>query len=167
MKTTILATIVAFAASATTVFAGNLSDPVIEAPVYVAAEQAWTGVYGGLSYGQTKNNDVIVLSTRDTTEEFGAFAGYRYDMGTFVGGVEAGTNNGLDSIEGQVGLDLGAATAYGHVGYGRFNDVDDTTYGVGADLAVTDNVIVGLKYTAGDFNGADLEQITARVGFKF
>ena len=116
--------------------------------------------------------DTILTSTETVTtiaqkEETGAFAGYRYDAGRFVAGLEAATDGGLDSLKLQGGVDLGPVLAFVSAGYGNFVGSDGDIYGLGADLRVGLNTMMGLEYAEGHFGDAEISQTTLRIGFLF
>lgn len=95
----------------------------------------------------------------DTSEGFGAFIGYRYDFGHVVGGIEAGRNAGMTTVEGQVAVDLGRVLAYGVAGV---SDQGGFT-GAGVDVKLGQRFLVGVKMIEGDFG-----QLTmVRVGLNF
>lgn len=179
------------------VYAGGLTevgldDPEVLAPAPVSGD--WSGPYVGLSYGRNSTdstsercfklgapkdcNDPIFMaypefkvvetySTSEDNDEFGAFVGYRHDFGRMVGGVELGVLGDLTTAEAQVGLDLGRLLVYGHAGAGQFDGVSGTVYGAGADLKLGKRMMVGAKYTTGDFDGNDVESLSARVAIAF
>lgn len=116
--------------------------------------------------------DTTVTSTKAVTietqtTEAGGFAGYRHALGTFVIGVEASTNAGLNALELHGGLGLGPVLTYAFAGYGAFDGDDGTAFGLGADMRVGSNGLVGIKLTQGEFGSSDLEQTTLRVGWQF
>ncbi len=162
MKRLLLSTLAVLALTATAAVAdgpsAGLSDPVVIAP---AASSDWTGPYLGLNYAVDTNNLEL------NSEDVGGFAGYRYDLGTLVAGAEVGVNNDLNTLEAQAGLDLGVVLPYAFAGVADFADQDGTTYGVGADAAIGKNLLLGVKYTRGEFDAVDVESTTLRIGIKF
>lgn len=119
------------------------------------ADPAWDGVYGGLSVAETDNNEVA-----------GAFVGYRWNLSTFVVGVEANAVDLGESTytgEFQVGYPTGDFLPYVSVGFIDNATGSDEVYGIGVDYSMSDNVIFGVKYT--DSDAAD--QFSFRVGFQF
>ncbi len=128
MRTTAL--ILAMTALATPALAGGPTTPVVEpeivpAPMPVAAPSAdWSGFYAGaqLGYGDVDSNG----GGLDGNGELGGVhAGYRWDLGTTVLGVEAdwdaanvdlgGTAGELDSVarlKFSAGADLGRTLVY-------------------------------------------------------
>jgi outer membrane immunogenic protein len=168
----ILSTIVAL--SATSVYAGGYNVPVVEvSPVVVESTPVmdWSGAYVGAALGVTDGSDVHKFTP-------GAFAGYRYDTGSYVVGAEAGynrvnsTNGGHSAdVTAQLGYNMDKVLPYVSVGYSRVsvsgNDYDQPVYGVGVDYAVTDNVIAGMSYDYTRVNDTDLNTVMARVAYKF
>lgn len=109
----------------------------------------------------------MVGTTSETTEDFGAFLGYRHDFGRIVGGAEIGVNGDLRTLEGQVGLDLGKVLTYAFAGVGDLDGVSGKTYGIGADMALGKNLLVGVKTTRGEFGDTDLDSTLVRVAIQF
>ena len=82
------------------------SEPLVMAPAPMMASTDWTGAYGGLSLGYGAVDQDGIDSLEDEDESFagvdfdidgdgaigGVFAGYQYDFGSFVVGVEADLN---------------------------------------------------------------------------
>jgi opacity protein-like surface antigen len=171
----------------------GLDDPEVVAPANPSGD--WTGLYVGLSYGRTSTeaegvrcfklgdpkdcNDPIFLQYPDfkVVERFtlesedsdgaGAFLGYRHDFGNVVGGLELGVQNDLTTAEAQLGVDLGRLLVYGLAGAGEFNDASGTVYGAGADFKLGKRLMIGAKYTTGDFDGVDVESFAARLAITF
>jgi opacity protein-like surface antigen len=178
-------------------FAGGMAEPVPEpmiTPVVMAPVTGeWTGFYlgGQLGYGDV-STDVTGLEGDGAIG--GVHAGYRYDFGQFVAGVELAYNaanidlnatSQLDSVT-QLklmgGYDLGQTLVYGTVGaaHAKANlggtDFSDTGYlvGVGMDYAINDAWTVGAEFAHHRFDnfdstGADVRANTAtiRVGYRF
>jgi outer membrane immunogenic protein len=178
-------------------FAGGMAEPALEpmiAPVVMAPVSAdWTGGYVGaqLGYGDVSTD----VATADGNGAIGGVhAGYRYDFGQFVAGVELAynaanidlnLNSKLDSVT-QLklmgGYDLGSTLVYGTVGvaHAKANlasvDHSDNGYlvGLGMDYAINDQWTVGAELAHHRFNnfdgaGTDVRANTAqvRVGFRF
>lgn len=180
--------------------AGGPLEPVAE-PVVVAepmvmaqASMDWTGFYAGasLGYGDIDSNG----SGLDGNGALGGvLAGYRFDFGNVIAGVEAdyditdislgGAAGEIDSIARlklQAGTELGRALVYGTLGaaYAEASvagsDLSDTGYfgGIGMDYAISDRLSVGgelLQHKFDDFDdsGVDLDATTikARVALQF
>lgn len=180
--------------------AGGLFDPapepVVMAPVTpVRPDADWSGFYGGLSLGYGDvGSDGDVLDGDGVIG--GVLAGYRWDFGQFVMGVEGdyditditlgdtlGEEGDLGSVgrlKVQAGADLGralvfatAGAAYGSASVGR-TDLEDWGYfgGIGMDYAVNDRMTVGgevLLHRFDDFDdsGIDLDATTAKARVAF
>ncbi|MDG4647630.1 outer membrane beta-barrel protein [Roseibacterium sp. SDUM158017] len=196
----------ALSMAAMPVFAGGIAEPA-PAPAVIPAAPApapsadWTGFYAGgqLEYGDVGvglNADLIgsITEDEDTTGDGflgGVFAGYRYDLGDYVMGVELDHNaadidldNGsLESISRlgvEAGFDAGRALFYGTAGAAnaRIDVAGDTSssngyfYGVGMDYAVTQQVTVGaelLQHEFDDFDngGEDVDATTFGINAAF
>lgn len=133
-----------------------------------------TGTLYRLETGKTKteyNEEVIEtvvdMSSKTKSNNVGAFVGYRKDWGRVVGGVELGKNGDITSLEAQAGFDLGKVLAYGFGGIGRLDGVDGSVYGLGTDLKVSEKLVVGVKYTVGEFGDTDTESTALRIALKF
>jgi len=166
----------------------GLDDPEVMAPAKPAID--WSGPYAGLSYGRTSTEstetkcfklgqpkacddpifeyypdlkEVQTTSSGSSTDQFGAFAGYRRDFGRVVGGLEVGSIGDMTSAEAQIGLDLGRALAYGFAGAADAGGESGAIYGAGIDLLLGRGVLLGVKHTTGDLG----DMTTIRVGVKF
>ena len=180
--------------------AGGMAQPVIEpavmAPVAVATrpDGNWTGFYGGLSlgYGDVGSTGNVL---NGSGEIGGILAGYRYDFGSWVGGVEAdydaanidlaggtGSLNNVGRLKFQVGADLGKTLVYATAGWAHGDatvgaaSLSDSGYfgGIGIDYAVAANWIVGgevLVHQFDDFDNSgisvDATTVKARVAYRF
>lgn len=108
------------------------------------------------------------VASKTSSDDFGAFVGWRKDWGTLVGGVELGHNGGISSAEVQAGLDLNRVLVYGFVGAGSFESESGTVFGVGADAKVGNKgVFVGAKYMQGEFGEVQTDSALLRVGIQF
>lgn len=184
----------AFAAPA---FAGGLAapapDPVVSAPAPVAPmrmDGEWGGAYAGAHLGYADVRDP------DADGAFGGVqAGYRWDLGTAVLGIEAdvsggdigfaGSNDSVDTLAHlklQAGYDFGRTLVYATAGaaYAKADiggaSYSDTGYfgGIGVDYQVNDRWTVGgevLAHRFDDFDGTglDAKATTAalRVNYRF
>jgi outer membrane immunogenic protein len=187
------------AALALPAFAGGPVEAPMEAPVapapmaYAAPSADWTGGYVGaqLGYGKASGSTAF-----DGNGAVGGFhAGYLYDMGQFVTGVElshdfsnvdvnsgAGKVKGVTDLKLLAGADLGKTFVYATAGASRARLSDGVTtasdngyvYGIGASYSLNDkwNVggeILGHKYNDFNASGSDLDMTTvsAKVSYKF
>jgi opacity protein-like surface antigen len=177
--------------------AAQAGGPVVvaEEPVVAAApapaDYDWTGFYVGLSaISGTFSDDGGVTS--DGTDGFGLQAGYLRDLGRFVvggelayvvGNYDAFPDNDWTSTRLKLigGLDAGRVLPYGFVGLSNYdisgvNEFSDTItiYGLGAKLAVTPKIAVGLEYLVEDKSnfantgfGMENREIALRVDYRF
>lgn len=169
-------------------------DPVVAAPAPVMMDTAgdWTGFYAGGQIGYGDVNGPGSLLDGDGVLG-GLHAGYRYDFGRAVVGAEidydfasidlgddnsdiSGELEAVARIKLNAGYDLGRALVYGTVG-GAYaeasvagDDLDGNGYfyGIGADYAVTDRIVVGgeiLRHEFDDFDdtSVDLDATTVRA----
>lgn len=168
---------------------------VVEEPVVAAApapsDYDWTGFYVGLSAISGTFSDDGGL-TSDGTDGFGLQAGYLRDFGRFVvggelayvsGDYDAFPDNDWTSTRLKLigGLGAGRVLPYGFVGLSNYDisgtsEFSDTItiYGLGAKLAVTPKIAVGLEYLVEDKSnfantGFDMEssEIALRVDYRF
>jgi outer membrane immunogenic protein len=177
--------------------AAQAGGPVVvaEEPVVAAApapsDYDWTGFYVGLSAISGTFSDDGGL-TSDGTDGFGLQAGYLRDFGRFVvggelayvsGDYDAFPDNDWTSTRLKLigGLGAGRVLPYGFVGLSNYDisgtsEFSDTItiYGLGAKLAVTPKIAVGLEYLVEDKSnfantGFDMEssEIALRVDYRF
>ena len=174
-------------------FAGNplpaQPEPMVEAPVMVApvyaASSGWTGGYVGaqLGWGDADASGGGVDSSGDGALG-GLHAGYRYDFGGIVAGVElshdwtdislSGTTDvDVDSVTrlmGTVGYASGANLFYGALGVasakgdagGPSETLDGTVIGVGMAHMLNPNTTVGFEVLSHEFDAEDLNPGTGR-----
>lgn len=120
---------------------------------------------------QQVGTETIEHSVSSSSNNFGGFLGYRHDFGRFVPGIEATIAEDMKTLEASAGFDLDRALAYAFVGGGHYDDKigsgSGTVYGVGTDIKLGDRWLVGVKYTAGDFDDIDTNTTTFRVGIQF
>jgi outer membrane immunogenic protein len=181
-------------------FAGGTTEPIPEpevmaAPVAIAPPSVdWGGFYAGaaLGYGNVDSNGGGLDGNGALG---GVLAGYRYDFGSTVAGIEAdydttninlgGATGELDSVARlklMAGHEFGRALVYGTVGAAQAEatvggaSLSDTGYfgGLGVDYAINDRLGVGgelLQHKFSDFDGSgvdlDVTTIKARVFLQF
>ncbi len=171
-----------------TAIAGGLAEPTpTPAPVVplapVAPSADWTGFYVG---GAIANIDTSDLADLDGNG-FGLHGGYLADLGTWVVGGElelsryefdAAGDPEADVIrlKGRVGYDAGQVLPYLALGFAQI-DSDDLAidnesgvfYGIGADFAVTDNILIGGEFLQHQFDDIDLDAdtLSLRASYKF
>jgi len=142
-------------ALSSTAIAGSFTTIAPTDPVVATPSVNWTGAYIGGELG-------------DATQ--GAYAGYRVDFGTVVGGAEVGYNWGtVDSttVEGTLGYDMGAILPYISGGYEWANNATEGfIYGAGIDYRVTNAFTVGAKLQWQDYISAAPVAVL-RVGYQF
>ena len=152
-----------------------------------AQAQDWTGFYGGLQGGIADSGSGLAGGS---DASYGAFAGYNFDMGGSVAGVELGYSDpnktlsgGGDlqdqlELKGRYGVALGQGLIYGTVGYlhadvSTGGSTDGYLVGVGYDHMLTDNMFIGGELTHNRYNdlpgGGDAKSnnLDLRIGLKF
>lgn len=200
MKNTFLAAIGATMLAPLPALAGGMASPVTEpaivAPPVVAIEVTpdWTGFYAGgaLGYGNISSTDGIADGSGPLG---GLLAGYRWDFGTFVAGVEAdydwasidlgkgaGTLDDIYRVKLQAGADMGSTLVYGTAGLawasgefgGKSGNADGWVAGIGADHDLGNNWTLGGEVLWHSFDdaagsGVDVDATTAkvRVAYRF
>ena len=122
----------------------------------------------------TEDFTVTVRDTVDGTETvtreqtaYGAFAGYRHDFGTLVGGGEIGMLGDLVSAQATLGIDAGRALPYLFAGAGSYDGDNGAVYGLGVDIAIGERWMVGVQQTFGDFYETTLTATSLRAGIRF
>jgi opacity protein-like surface antigen len=165
-------------------------DPVVAAPAAPAGYD-WTGFYVGLSVLSGTFSDNGGLSEGDTSG-YGLQAGYLRDFGRLVVGGELAyakgdydvfTSNDWTSTRLKLigGYDAGRFLPYGFVGLSNYDirgisGFSDTVtiYGLGAKIAVSQRIAVGLEYVVeneNDFDnaGSDMENsdLALRLDYRF
>ena len=149
----------------------------------------WDGPYVGIQAGQLDVDTNIGANGDDTT--YGVHAGYRFDLGTWVPGVEleydttdvvlgagAATVDDVWRLKGTIGYDLGQVLIYGAAGYAEVDtslgDDSGAFIGVGVAYQVSPNAILGLEILEHDFNNinstgvdADATSVAVRASFRF
>lgn len=190
MKTYIAALAAASALAGGTAQAGGLNEPVpapAPAPIAVtpvAPSTDWTGFYAGGSLG------TATVDTGDAeidANTLGVHAGYNYDLGSIVlGGEFEASRLALDTdgdpeadvlrLKGRVGYDAGSVLPYVTAGFASLDSGDlsldsesGAFYGVGADFAVTDQILIGAEVLQHEFEdaGIDAQTLGLRASFRF
>lgn len=182
MKLCLLAVAALSAASGAT--AQSYMDPDY-APIGAASMAAgsdWTGVYVGLQYGQGSGDLSLDGALGDTDfDAYGLHVGYQRAMGRVVLGGDldynsvefdgAEDNGDLLRLRARLGYDagrvmpyvtLGVAGVHGDIAGDRLADTG-LTYGIGADVRVTDRFSVGLEYSRNTFKDI-LDDLTGVLG---
>ncbi|WP_300519600.1 outer membrane beta-barrel protein [Aliiroseovarius sp.] len=166
----------------------------------------WSGPYlGGLAVYGGGNMRYASPDAQFRIEDdagFGGFAGYNWQRGQAVFGGELsvldfnavppaspGEDFGmLIDLKARAGVAAGRTLVYGFLGYsfGGYErpapfgnwDVEGPTYGLGADVAVSDNAFVGIEYSRRELDGLvgngggqtqaiDLDLLQLRFGWRF
>ena len=198
MKLCVLA-VAAITAASGAVAGGYTGPDYAMAPMEAGSSGGdWTGVYVGLQYGQGSGDLSLAgpLGEADF-DAYGLHVGYQRDMGRIVLGGDLdynsvdfdGTedNGDLLRLRARVGYDagrvmpyvtLGVAGVHGDIAGDRLADTG-LTYGIGADVRVTDRFSVGLEYTRNTFkdilddltgvSGLDLDTdlVQVRASYRF
>ncbi|TGN42748.1 porin family protein [Paracoccus liaowanqingii] len=201
MKLCTLAVAAIFAASGAA--AGGYTapgfGPVAAGPMGSAsAGTDWSGFYAGLQYGEGSGDLTLDGPLGDADfDAYGLHVGYQRDMGRVVLGGDldynsvdfegADENGDLLRLRARVGYDagrvmpyltLGVAGVHGDIAGDRLADTG-LTYGIGADVLVTDRLTVGVEYTRNTFkdilddlsgiSGLDLDTdlVQVRASYRF
>jgi len=153
--------------------------------------QDWTGPYAGFQIGGS-DIDVDNLEADGDGPSYGVFAGYNIQNGGVVYGAEFDydtteydINDGFAEVDSttrlkaRIGVPVGPGLAYGTAGIvwatsPELGDDNGYLYGIGYDLPVTANMVVGAELLGHEFedyndSGADVGVTTlkARVAFSF
>ncbi|TDX21247.1 outer membrane protein [Rhodovulum visakhapatnamense] len=165
------------------------AEPVIVPAVPAAAPDGdWGGAYVGLSYGYI-DVDTDSGAPDDSSDALGIMAGYRWDFGKTVAGVEVeygepDLNFGSEEVDsvwrikGQYGYDFGRTLAYATAGIAPTDTSlgSETGYlvGLGVDYQMTPNWVLGAEVLYHDFDefgssgvGADATTAAVRVSYRF
>lgn len=164
-------------------------EPIVAAPAPVAVVEPvtgdWAGGYAGVQLGYGSGGD-----TDGDGALGGVHAGYRWDLGRTVLGVQGdynaadlkGSDDAIEvdkmySLKGQAGYDLGRTLVYATAGVvkadldfaGQSYSDHGWTAGVGVDYAVNDNWTVGgevLTNSFGDFDNSGIKYDPTTVQVK-
>ncbi|WP_417260918.1 outer membrane protein [Celeribacter sp.] len=144
------------------------------------------------------------LPEMDDSTAAGLFVGYNWQINNIVFGGELdymALDAGFDAfapgvkqdavleLRGRLGYSFGNILAYGFVGYAQSEisgpsqsgsvslDEDGMAYGLGADMLIRDNFLVGLEWSRRELTydvigssyeaGPDVDSISLRLGYKF
>lgn len=116
-----------------------------------------------------------------TSERFGIYgiqAGYLFDLGVVLAGVEISHDfynstefdiTGVTAAKARVGYDGGRIQPYAFIGYAWASGVTDEglAYGGGLDIALTDRIIAGVQYSQYDFANLPHSSVVATVSYNF
>lgn len=117
----------------------------------------------------------VIGTITDQLEQgtIGAFAGYRWDRGKAVIGVEAGATyltdaqDAIGTVEATAGYDMGRLLPYVSAGAAYDGNEWGEAFGIGAEYAMTDRVALGIKASRIDIEGDVTDGFAARVSFRF
>lgn len=184
MKHTLLAAVIAGLAGSAAI-AGS-PEPYVEhvymPPIEVDTGADWEGFYAGLTVGVQNgdwdNEPAGPPLFEVETLNYGGFAGYNFQSGDFVYGLEVAAQMGSATIQtlpgdrdinylvdarARIGYSFGDVLAYAAGGYtaaqvnlpAPIGDTNMSGFNVGAgiDLAVTDKFFVGGEYVYRDLSG--------------
>ena len=154
-----------------------------------AGAQDWSGAYAGVQSANSSytnsyfNNGVFDNAPVDGSGSMsGIFAGYNHQIGNVVLGGELAYLSGepaydlfptffftdMLDLKGRAGYSFGRVLPFAVVGWSRAGwtngtlapiDADGFAFGIGADVRVTDRVVVGLEYLQRDLVGDNFVEI--------
>lgn len=168
----------------------------------------WSGGYAGLSFESVGDADYLQFQggaqlgagNFDGVGLTGAFVGYNWQRGNLVYGAEfsLGASGDLSEVcsncyfddvqdlRGRIGYAVGPALIYAAFGVMRGSarvesdpyDLDGVTYGIGADLQVSERFFLGLELLRRDVGGeasddptisydSDMQSFVLRAGLRF
>lgn len=187
MRALLLGSVAALAFSAGSAFAADLSVP---ADPYIPADSAssWSGFYAGANVGYGYSGFLHDGDSDDTSQlqgwVGGVQAGYNWDLGGVVLGVEADASfaninegddedhfdaddgiHGLATLRGRAGVAVGSVLLYGTAGVawaaldteGVGQSLTGWVAGVGVESFVTDTISVKAEYLYHDFGSVYVE----------
>lgn len=175
------------------------APPVVAPPPVVVVPSAdWTGFYVGGSVGTISISDDDDQTEDIDGNTYGLHAGYMFDLGSVVAGgeidyawatleddvafdIDGEADVNILRFKGRLGFDAGSFLPYVTAGIATLtsddNDIPDleengTVYGIGADFAVTPNILVGGEFLRHNFEDAEPSALEAdtmslRASFKF
>lgn len=179
-----------------------VTPPEVVYTAPVAAAHNWAGAYGGLSFsrvtgGVNENTGGGVQPDLESDTGFGLFAGYNWQSGNLVYGGElnytnfstpfvgfpATTQENALELRARVGYAMDNVLLYGFVGGARSTvegggtslTQNGVSYGLGAQMAFSNNMFAGLELARRDVSGSvggatlgsDIDTVSLRVGFQF
>lgn len=175
--------------------AGTFISPVWAADSDFATQPnparfGWTGFQLGVQYGYGWATDTF--PDQGDGDLIGAYAAYNHQFGNVVVGAEfdyqqldnmyevvPATLEEVMVLGGRVGYAIDRFLPYVTIGasYANtdlFGNDWGIAFGAGVDVMVTDNILVGAKYLHHDYKNfnstgidADLDAVSARIGYKF
>lgn len=110
---------------------------------------------------------VDTLTETLTQESAGIFAGYRYDMGTYLLGAEVSLVEDFNSLEATLSLPMNRFLGYVSVGAAEYKGDTGWTAGIGVDYMVSQNLFIGTKFSYAEVGSYEIKNIDLRVGVKF
>jgi outer membrane immunogenic protein len=163
-----------------------------------AQAQDWSGPYAGLGISRADGDQSTgALSFPLEGTPISIFGGFNMQSGNFVYGGELAIHNDnttltgfpaisynrLIDLKGRIGYATGRTLVYGVLAFSQaeyqngpnfFDDLDGFTYGIGADVMVSDKVFAGVEYMHRELDHttdadvtSDYSTLTLRVGMKF
>jgi opacity protein-like surface antigen len=177
----------------------NVALPLIALLTASAAQaQDWTGPYAGLGVSRADGDQsTATLSFPLEGRPISIFAGYNLQSGSMVYGGELAIHNDdasltgfpaisynrLTDLKGRIGYATGRTLVYGVLAFSQveyqngpnfFDDLDGLTYGIGADVMVSDKVFAGAEYMHRELDHttdpdvtSDYSTVTLRIGMRF
>jgi len=173
-----------------------LAFPLVALLSTAAQAQDWSGPYAGLGISRADGaQESGALSFPLEGSPVSIFGGFNWQSGNLVYGAELAVHNNnatltgfpaisynrLTDIKGRIGYATGRTLVYGVLGYSQveyqngsfFDDLDGFSYGIGADVMVSDKVFVGAEYMRRSLDHtsvgvtSDINTITVRIGMNF
>jgi outer membrane immunogenic protein len=163
-----------------------------------AQAQDWSGPYAGLGISRADGDQsTATLSFPLEGSPISIFGGFNVQSGNLVYGGELAIHNDnatltgfpsisynrLTDLKGRIGYATGRTLVYGVLALSKteyqngpnfFDDLDGFTYGIGADVMVSDRVFAGAEYMHRELDHttnagvtSDYSTFTLRIGMKF
>lgn len=137
----------------------------------------WRDVVTGTEeYEHFVGTEYFEETTSDQFLTYGAHIGYNFDLGRIVVGPEISYTvyrtdafpiDGVLTVAGRVGMDMGRLMPYAHVGYSWAGVDEGLSYGGGLDIAITRRIIAGIKYSHYDFETYPHDAVEVRLSVRF